>query len=208
MSPTSKGNRGTYHHGNLREEAVRAAYDLVVTGGHEALTVRALADRLGVNHRALYRHFEERGALLRAVVRRGFENLRARTAREITPEDEPETRIEGFMRGYVAFALEEPNVYRLMFSRTYKELEGDPELFSAVQGLVTEARRAFAGLVPLSVPEDLRDRRLRDEVVAFWGMAHGLCNLYLSGMLRANSAEEARTFITERIAVYARARLG
>ena len=67
--------RDTYRHGNLRAEAVQAAFELATADGAGALSLRAVADRVGVAHRSLYNHFADREALVDAVAEQGFLRL-------------------------------------------------------------------------------------------------------------------------------------
>ena len=60
---TTKPRRATYRHGNLKAAALKAASRLVAKGGHEQLSLREVADAVGVAHRSLYNHFEDREAL-------------------------------------------------------------------------------------------------------------------------------------------------
>lgn len=51
-----------------RKQITQAALELVTDGGLKKLSVAALARRLGLVPSALYRHFDDKGALLDAVV--------------------------------------------------------------------------------------------------------------------------------------------
>lgn len=53
-----------------RVRIVESAIDLVGESGEEPLTIAAVAARAGVTERTVYRHFESRDALIRAVWRR------------------------------------------------------------------------------------------------------------------------------------------
>src|ERR1700759_4947056 len=77
-------SRRPYHHGDLREALISAAMSAVETGGPEALSLRDLAQSLGVSSAAPYRHFPDRKALLDEVAARGFADLDAayRAARD------------------------------------------------------------------------------------------------------------------------------
>ena len=57
----------TYHHGDLRDALVQAALKEAEQGGPEAISIKALAKKLGVSQPAPYRHFADREALLAAV---------------------------------------------------------------------------------------------------------------------------------------------
>ena len=52
-----------------------AALALLAAEGRDALTLRAVAERIGVNHRALYRHFASLDALKVEVAAMGFARL-------------------------------------------------------------------------------------------------------------------------------------
>src|SRR5215207_8044733 len=65
----------TYHHGDLRDALVRAALDILVNEGPEALTLRGVARAAGVSQAAPYRHFADRRALVAAVAEEGFKRL-------------------------------------------------------------------------------------------------------------------------------------
>ena len=45
-----------YHHGNLRDEILIAAYNFVVVNGYAAMSLRGIADECNVSATAIYRH--------------------------------------------------------------------------------------------------------------------------------------------------------
>src|SRR5262245_24899834 len=64
--PSAKAG-GAYHHGDLRQALLDAAYAQVDAEGADSLSLAGLAKSLGVSQPAPYRHFADRGALLAAV---------------------------------------------------------------------------------------------------------------------------------------------
>ena len=54
----------SYHHGDLRAALIKAATAEIEHGGYENLSLRELADSVGVSRGAPYRHFADRRALL------------------------------------------------------------------------------------------------------------------------------------------------
>ena len=64
-----------YHHGDLGNACIAAALDLIRHEGIEAVTLRAVAQRIGVSRSAPYRHFIDKRALLAACAERGFRDL-------------------------------------------------------------------------------------------------------------------------------------
>ena len=113
---TKKPKRQSYHHGDLARALVEAAVDLISTKGPEAFTLREVAASLGVTHGAAYRHFADKAALLAAVSEEGYRALSARLAEVAAiPEKSPKLRIRAIAAAYVAFAVERPAHYRVMW---------------------------------------------------------------------------------------------
>lgn len=187
LSPSAPA-RDSFHHGNLRAAALDAARRLVEEQGPEGVSLRAVAAATGVNHRALYRHFADRDDLLAAVAAAGFGLLRdgiadAFTAGGVTPM--------AMVTGYVDFALGNPRLYALMFGMGGQAFLTHPILGPAVAGVTDLAAEAFRqpGDPPgFSLP-------LRDRVMLAWGSAHGLCDLWARGALRARGPAEARAYV-------------
>lgn len=126
--------RDTYRHGALREEALAAALELA-RQGEAAITMRAVAERVGVAHRALYNHFADRAALIDAAAAQVFEQLAAVAEGAATRDD--------FIARYVGFALANPGLYALMANRPHGEMNDKPALKAAVHPFMREAARLF-----------------------------------------------------------------
>src|SRR6478736_3032105 len=107
----TKPRRKTYRHGNVQPEAVAAALRLIAKAGHEALSVRQVADAVGVAHRSLYNHFKDREALLDAVATEAYLRLAKAVSGAVTRED--------FTARYVRFGLANRRLYALMTSRPH-----------------------------------------------------------------------------------------
>ena len=177
-----------YHHGALQEAALAVALRRLREGNGEMPTVRDIAGEVGVTHRALYRYFSDKEALEAAVAGEGFALLAAAMANR-SGEERTSRRV---IEAYIHFAIEEPNLYRLMFWRSSYDLMADPYPGPQVRKVISIATEAFARTDPSS---DVRDR-----VVSAWGMAHGLIDLWRSGALRASNSRKAAHFILSRLA--------
>src|ERR1700756_4423963 len=105
----------SYHHGDLHAALVKAAAAEVERGGYENLSLRELAESLGVSRAAPYRHFTDRRALLAAVAADGFERLTAAYRKATSSGKTPRARLAAAGRGYLQFAAERPQTFRLMF---------------------------------------------------------------------------------------------
>lgn len=111
-----------YHHGDLREQLVQAAGDLVSRQGVSAFKVAEACRLAGVSTAAPYRHFRDREDILDAVSAKGFERLRdALLSLSSAFPTGTEASICACGRAYVAFAMQEPQIFRLMFGRRSEE---------------------------------------------------------------------------------------
>ena len=165
---TAAPRRATYRHGNLKAEALEAAFGLVAKAGHEALSLREVADAVGVAHRSLYNHFEDREALLDAVATEAYTRLADRLTKAQTPEDYTAT--------YVRFALKNRALYALMTSRPHATMKLNPPLQAAVHKVITEAMRIFCR----DIESPLARRRA---VMKVYITLYGGISLYAAGVL-------------------------
>ncbi|WP_329385400.1 TetR/AcrR family transcriptional regulator [Streptomyces sp. NBC_01716] len=100
---------------STRARILEVAARLVAESPNGDVSTRAVCDAAQVGAPALYRHFGDKEGLLSAVVDHGFDKY-LETKRERTPQDDP---IEDLRKGWdnhVEFALDNPNLYRLMYS--------------------------------------------------------------------------------------------
>ncbi|MEV0401398.1 TetR/AcrR family transcriptional regulator [Actinoallomurus sp. NPDC050550] len=100
---------------NVRTRILEAAADLLSRSSEADFSTRAVCDAAGVGAPALYRQFGDKEGLLSAVVDFGFEQYLA-GKRAARPSADPVQDLRDGWDNHVAFAVENPNYYRLMFS--------------------------------------------------------------------------------------------
>src|SRR5689334_10951829 len=66
-APGAAERQRPYHHGDLRRALLAAAVKMIAEAGPGALSLRALARRIGVSHAAPAHHFSDKAGLLTAV---------------------------------------------------------------------------------------------------------------------------------------------
>src|SRR6202034_2594034 len=98
----------------LRDEILDAATELLLETGHaKAVSIRLVAQRVGVTPPSIYLHFADKDALLDAVCARYFEKLDEQM--QHLAADQPSTvdvlRAQGL--AYVRFAMNTPELYRI-----------------------------------------------------------------------------------------------
>ena len=108
----------------LRAEILAAATELLDASGDErAVTLRAVARRVGIAAPSIYPHFPDRPAIVLALVQQGFTELADRIRSAVaTAGEDPDLRLVAACRAYVDFARSRPERYRAMFGGAH-----DPE---------------------------------------------------------------------------------
>ena len=164
----------------LRETILSAAQTIVRTDGLAALTIRRLAETIDYSPASLYAHFESREVLLGALCREGFAALRQALEAAERGHSEPRARLLALARGYVRFAIDRPDTYRLIFMENAALTKG---VFESLDS--DDAARALQLIVAPFV--ELRARKtLRKSTHAarladlLWVVVHGIASLRLS----------------------------
>ncbi|HEU0061211.1 MAG TPA: TetR/AcrR family transcriptional regulator [Hyphomicrobiaceae bacterium] len=110
--------KARYHHGELREALIGATRKLVEERGAENFTLADACRVAGVTTAAPYRHFQGKQDILAEIASRGFDELKSRSMAVLA--DKGEGTLAGIIamgQAYVAFAVEETAVFRLMFGQ-------------------------------------------------------------------------------------------
>lgn len=148
-------------------QVVAAAGRLLDREGPQALTMRRLADEVGVRAPSLYKHLPGKEALHVALVVEALHGLGASMAAA-------GPTLSAVGRGYRRYALDRPHRYRLI---TETPLPDDPDVRAA----------ELAARAPLDAvlgPDEHRGR-------ALWAFAHGMVDLELRGRFPAGADLDA-----------------
>ena len=155
-----------YHHGNLRDEILRAAYNFVLENGYSAMSLRGIAEQCNVSATAIYRHYETKEHLLADVVVKGFVEF------NMSVEGEEEDDIFQRSENYLAFAFDNYNIYDLLFSQSVVEFLKFPQILEV-------ADRAFESLLESVKEHDksLNDLSASNKAIHIWSFLHGMSSI-------------------------------
>ncbi|MCB9456935.1 MAG: TetR/AcrR family transcriptional regulator [Anaerolineaceae bacterium] len=98
-----------------REDIIDTAHRMIIQGGLERLSLRALADGIDYSPAALYRYFDSKNDLIDSVRDRCFSRLNAYILRRV---QSCVTAAEQLFQGglaYIEYAAQHPADYHLMF---------------------------------------------------------------------------------------------
>lgn len=168
--------KARYHHGDLPRMLVEAA--VVHLKDHDASTLglRPLAKAVGVSEAAPYHHFADRRAFEHAVMIEGYALLRARCL-AVAPQS-----LRDLLDAYVGFAVEHPNLFRLIHRSGEARDPANAALAAASEvafaPLLAEVRRRaqMAGVCEAD--------RIGFLALMVWTQVHGLAEVVISDFLR------------------------
>lgn len=178
-----------YHHGNLKEDLIQIALDVIAKEDVDKLTLKVLADATGTSRSAIYKHFKNKDALIEAMIVRGFDKFDADTT--VYLKDTKKSLIDRFYltgKLYVEFARENPNLYRLLFGKKYAHIreetlsikDEDCSGFAALKKMVEEAQQQ--GVYK-------KEDNYKQSIV-IWATMHGVASLIIDGFMDVEEVYE------------------
>ena len=179
-----------YHHGDLSEAlAVEALAQLKVKGS-QAVSLRGVAQAVGVSASAAYNHFPDKTSLMQEVGHRGSLEFDQRIILAVgSVPGRGRLAAVGRMRAigaaYVGFAVDEPHLFRHIFSaECASDVPPGPEQTKDSAAYSTLGR-CLDDLARLGV---LRPAREGLELLA-WTSVHGFASLVIEGIFAPEAAE-------------------
>jgi AcrR family transcriptional regulator len=164
---------------DIKSRIAGAARALYFERGPEAVTMRAVAERVGVTATALYRHFADKDALLKEVVGEGSRLLGSHLFRALEAST-PLERLRATALAYLDFALAQPQAYRALFDSTGDAADESPverQRGAVSRFLRDRVREAMdAGAIAPGDPDGT--------ALTLWSLLHGLASLHQAGVTR------------------------
>jgi len=165
----------------LRAEILDATEQMLLeTGSSRAVSIRAVADAVGVTPPSIYRHFADKNELIFEVCARHFAALEDHIRRASAGPTDPVDRLVAMGRAYIEFGMANPEPYRIMFMT---RADVAPEQFRSE---MLASSDSFAILMA-AVQDCIDAGRFRPDYtdayrlsIGFWARVHGLTSLYVS----------------------------
>ncbi len=163
----------------LKREILDAAAELLTqTGSEEGVSIRAVAEKVGVSTPAIYIHFRDKESMIMAVCMEVFNELDRRLEVASSGVDDPVEVLRKQGIAYVRFALERPEHYRIVFMRRSatplsEVYDIDPVSTNVFQRLLATVHQCQdMGIFPPGDGIQI--------VLALWSVAHGLASLLIT----------------------------
>jgi len=178
----------------IRQSILSAARQIAIEEGWQAVTTRKVAERIEYSQPTIYEYFDNKEAILMALLAQGFEQVLAAMGSAKAQHQQPEAQLLAMCRAYWAFAFRCPELYQVMHglggvSFSHADTPADAR---AIFALLRETLYAWmqAEGVAIAEPDAAID--------AIWGLVHGLITLTMMGRI-ARGEQRARRIMEQSI---------
>ena len=176
------------------QQILAAAREIGVQDGWKAVTIRALADRLGYAAPVLYQHFRNKEDVLTQLAVEGLEELNRELRKPVNTG--AETAILVLADRYWNYMQKQSQMYRLMNGMDGVSVDGKV-LSTAARGICEVTERSIeqwlaaqnASFTVVNAPA------LNELTDAVWALLHGMASLYLSRAARFDSNQAGRAVL-------------
>lgn len=162
----------------MRADILNAGREILREGGFTALSMRALAEAVGVRAPTLYDYFANKEDVLNELFLEGVKEIREyfRPVLETSPPGA--ARIVGLGLAYHSFAIANPVLFQLVFGRIDSSYVPGDEQMQAGQELYQLLRNEVERAVELG---DFEPTDLDILSMTIWSSVHGITTLDLAG---------------------------
>ena len=154
-----------------KETIISAAVEIVRTQGYSALNARALASRLGCSTQPIFSNFRSMEELTQGVLLRALEIYNG-FVKSVLESGRYETPYKANGMAYIRFAMEEPNLFSLLFMRDRRD------------GKTSVEESTFNDILPLIMKTTgLTQEQATLFHLEMWTVVHGIASMAATGYL-------------------------
>lgn len=160
---------------NLKEKIIEQSWKIILSDGWQALSIRKIADAISYSVPMIYKHFENKEAIIEYFSKEGYSLLSNQIKNSIVETDSGENKIRTIADTYWRFAHHNSQHYRIMFglgipaceaiNSSVEMKETSDYMLSSIQQTIEEASNTIA------------DQHLK--LKTFWSTLHGFIAIEL-----------------------------
>ena len=184
MAIESQKINPNYHHGNVKGALLDAAQNHIENNDGEMISLRALSRQVGITPSAVYNHFSDKNALMRAIKIRFFETFNEFFEKSCNSNSTPEQSLLEMCIAYFRFSRKYPSQFRFLFSSSLFMECSTAEIVDVtcrgivkVRGLVFEIHQQHQ--------TNCTEEELVNITLLIWSQLHGIVTLRNSGSIGA-----------------------
>lgn len=179
-----------YHHGNLKEELINAAFIFLKTDTLDKLTLKILSKATNTSNTAIYKHFNSKTDLIETIIEEGFKQFDHYIAAVFKEQDK--LLIDRFYisgKHLLQFAKDNPNLYRILFGGSHSSIR------SKIISIDNSGWDGFQ-LLRIAIEEAQRIGVFKSEdstsqAIIIWASLHGLSSLIIDSFIDEKKLSEA-----------------
>ncbi|MEV6425075.1 TetR/AcrR family transcriptional regulator [Streptomyces sp. NPDC051662] len=196
------------YRGQVRAEIKERAWEQIATAGASALSLNAIAKRMGMSGPALYRYYAGRDELITELIRDAYRSL----ADTFRAAHESGADVAGLAHTLRTWALADPHRYFLIYGTPVPGYEAPDDTTAISSEIMTTLLDAFTAL-PSDRPTTPFATHLEDHrqwaadhpaspetlhrALTFWTRLHGALSLELAGQFTGMGFDPALLYAAE-----------
>lgn len=202
------GPRARYRE-QVRAEIRARAWNQIAAAGASGLSLKAIAQQMGMSAPALYRYFANRDELLTELILGAYRDLGDAVEAALTPDSPPGEKLHQVAATLREWALADPQRYLLLYGTPVPGYSAPPEATTLARRILAPVVDAFAAsqTPPPSAASTGRKRASRRgagaSAVAFhrsvilWTRLHGILSLEVAGHFAGMNLDTAQLYAEE-----------
>ncbi|WP_329095333.1 TetR/AcrR family transcriptional regulator [Actinomadura citrea] len=208
MAEPDTGSPRERYRAQVRAEIKERAWEQIAAAGASALSLNAIAKRMGMSGPALYRYYAGRDELITELVRDAYRSL----AGALRSASETGAGLAGLAQTVRGWALEDPHRYFLIYGTPvpgYQAPDDTTAVSDEIMAILLDACAASSQEEP-ATPFDTHLEGHRDwagdhpappaalhRALTFWTRCHGVLSLELAGHFAGMGFDPAELFAAE-----------
>lgn len=178
----------------LKSLILRAAKKLFVEKGVEQTTIRKIASEVEYSVGTVYVYYKDKNDILHDLHTQGFQQLGGEM-RVLFNVADPMERLKALGRVYLQFALENPDMYDLMFT-----LKAPMDFLDSVNKEEWNEGKGTFDVLRATVNQCMekghfKGHQLEPLSFAIWSAVHGMASLHISQRVKGVNLEDPETVL-------------
>ncbi len=169
-------------HDRMKRLILNAAKELFAKDGFENVSIRKIASRINYSPAALYRYFNSKEDLILSLKQEGMQKF-GEAQKHLADVKDPFERVRECGRIYLAYAINEPEYYDLLFNKAAPSFCNHEKWAGKPQQSFLNFKETVRECIETGV---LGDVSVDTTVAALWACVHGLASLAVTGRLKSS----------------------
>jgi TetR/AcrR family transcriptional regulator, fatty acid metabolism regulator protein len=172
MSPTRESTEFR------RRQIVDAARRIIATRGTDALTIREIANRVGISDGNVYRHFENKRDIILLLIEDVERTLLEAVERAVHEKNKPLDSLSNVLKAHLSYVEQRRGISLIIISETVRSADSDlrQRMFKVVDQYIRRIEDLLAHGVELG--QVRKDLDIDIAAFTFFALVHGTVTLW------------------------------